>query len=169
MSSASLHSQVISRKPSGSCLIHPSISSSSSDYDQGEEFDLLSESLKEPKPEDLLVRQKRPQSLQIILTVSIKAKGVLHLRGRAGLPCLSCTFIRFHPSFPLPDPSLSSTWLPSNLPWKSSHSKSRRKFNPSLSSNASSHSFSQNQTHHRERLPQDREFCIYACISVDGI
>lgn len=54
MSSASSHSEVISRKPSGSCLIHPSISFSSSDYDEGEEFDLISESLKEPNPEDLL-------------------------------------------------------------------------------------------------------------------
>jgi hypothetical protein len=61
MSSSSFHSEVISRKPSGSCLIHPSISSSSSDYDEGEEFDLLSEGLKEPNPEDLLVRPTRPQ------------------------------------------------------------------------------------------------------------
>jgi hypothetical protein len=55
MSSASSHSEAISRKPSGSCLIHPSISSSSSDYDEGEEFDLLNENTKQPNPEDLLV------------------------------------------------------------------------------------------------------------------
>jgi len=158
MSSASFHSEVISRKPSGSCLIHPSISSSSSDYDEGEEFDLLSETLKEPNPEDLLVRLRRPlcpTTLDSNLFPS--AKGVLHLRRRTGIPCISCTSISLRFFRPLPDTQLSSILLPANRPRALSRFKSKKKFHHYLSSNVSSHSFPPNQTHHHECLPQVSE------------
>ena len=107
MSSASSHSEVISRKPSGSCLIHPSISSSSSDYDEGEEFDLFSENLKEPNPEDLLVRPTRGRCPGILdsnlLIFFAKAKGILYLRRRARLSRISCTFLPFHLCVSFPD------------------------------------------------------------------
>ena len=110
MSSASSHSEAISRKPSGSCLIHPSISSSSSDYDEGEEFDLLSESLKQPNPEDLLVRLTRPLRPDVLDSnlFSIEAKGVLHLRRRTGLSCISCTPLSLRFYVPFPDTQRSS-------------------------------------------------------------
>lgn len=145
MSFASSHSEVISRKPSGSCLIHPSISSSSSDYDEGEELDLLSETPKEPSPNDLLVGQTGPQCLQI-LTFSTKAKGILHLRRRADLFRISCAFAPFFVLPPIPNIQFSSKSLRSNRRWKSSHCKHKTKSNRRLSANAFSPSFSQNRT-----------------------
>lgn len=167
MSSASSHSEVISRKPSGSCLIHPSISSSSSDYDQGEEFDLLSESLKEPKPEDLLVRPKRPQCLQNDPNPSPLKRKVYYTFENGPVYFVYPVHLSiFHPSFCSLTPQPSSMSLPSNLLWKFSLSKSKKKSKTNLSSNAFSHSFSPNQTDHCEWLPQDREF--YVCVQKGG-
>ena len=159
MSSASSHSGVISRKPSGSCLIHPSISSSSSDYDEGEEFDLLGESLKQPNPEDLLVRPMRPLCPSVLDSnlSPIEAKGILHLRRRSGLSCISCTSLSLRFSVLFPDTQLSSILLPTSRLRSLSRSKSKSKSDRHLSSNAFSRSSLPNQPRHHECLPQDSE------------
>ena len=63
---------------------------------------------------------------------------------------------------PFPDTQLSSTSSPTNLLRSLSRFKSKSKSNRHLSSNASSHSFSPNQNHHHECLPQDSESsCVH--------
>jgi len=165
MSSASSHSEVISRKPSGSCLIHPSISSSSSDYDEGKEFDLLSESLKDPNPEDLLVRPTRPRCpLGILGSNLFQSKRKVYYTFEDGPVYLVYPVHLFllNFAFPFPDTQLSSILLPTSRLGTLSRFKSKSESNRRLSSNAFSHPFLPNQTQHHECLPQDREsLCVH--------
>ena len=159
MSSASSHSGVISRKPSGSCLIHPSISSSSSDYDEGEEFDLLGESLKQPNPEDLLVRPTRPLCPSILDSNLFSHRSKRYITpSKTVRSILYILYISFPSCIVLfPDTQLSSILLPTSRLRSLSRSKSKSKSNRHLSSNAFSHSSPPNQPRHHECLPQDSE------------
>ena len=168
MSSVSSYSEAISRKPSVSCLIHPSISSSSSDYDDGEEFDLFSESLKEPNPEDLMVRPTRERCPGIVDSDRFLSKQKVFYTFEDG-PVYLVYPVHFFPSFqfcvPFPNVQLSSISLPTSRLRSLSRFKSKSKPNRHLSSNAFSHSFSphsrQRQTHHHKCLPQDSEsLCV---------
>jgi len=167
MSSASSHPEVISRKPSGSCLIHPSISSSSSDYDEGEEFNLLGESLKQPHPEDLLVRPTRPLCPGVLDSNLFPPKRKVYYTFEDGPVFLVYPVHSFLCIFFVlfPDVQLSSISLPTSRLRSLSRFKSKSKSNRHLSSNAFSRSFSlhqrQHQPHHHECLPQDSEsLCV---------
>jgi len=164
MSSASSHSEVTPRKPSGSCLIHPSISSSSSDYDEGEEFDLFSESLKEPNPEDLLVRPTPQWCPGIVDSNLFSSKRKVYYTFEDGPVYLvyPVHLFLFSPVSLYPDMQLSSISLPTNHLRTLCRFKSKSRSNPHLSSNAFSHSFPPDQIHHHKCLPQGREsLCVH--------